>query len=242
MTKHFVHSPDPDGSLLVRELNHRINNELTYAICAVSIRAMESDEVAVKAALLDVVELLHDYADVHKALHMPQPAGLTDAASYLQRLCFSIAKYRLDRLGIRVLFSADELRLEGERCWWLGLILSELLTNVARHAQFGDRQPEAQVMLALVGSVVKCRVSDNGSTPELILRGRGLTIVGELAGGLGGRVHTACAAEGSSLLLTFPLTEAEQRAAGATRVVLKRRKLRSLSEIAGLRAENADPG
>lgn len=197
-------------------------------------QAMESNEVAVKTALLDVVELLHDCADVHKALHMPQAGRFTDSARYLQRLCFSIAKYRLDRLGIHVLYSSDQLRLEGERCWKLGLILSELLTNVARHAQFGDRQPAAHVRLALAGGVVKCVVSDNGSTPELILRGRGLTIVEELAGSLGGRLHTTCAAEGSSLLLTFPLTEAEHRAAGGTRVVLKRRKVRQPSEIADL--------
>ena len=214
MTKQSVQRADPDGSLLLRELNHRINNELTCAIRAVSIKAMKSDDVSVKAALLDVVALLHDYADVHKALKMPDPGRLTDAARYLQQLCFSIAKYRLDRLGIRVLFSADELRLEGERCWKLGLIVSELLTNVARHAQFDDRHPEAEVKFVLTGNVVKCRVSDNGSTPELVLRGRGLTIVGELASSLGGRIRASCAAEGSSLLLTFPLTEAEQRAAG----------------------------
>jgi two-component sensor histidine kinase len=39
------------GSLLLRELNHRINNELTCAMCAVSVKAMQSDNVAVKAAL-----------------------------------------------------------------------------------------------------------------------------------------------------------------------------------------------
>ena len=49
MTKHIAPLPDPDGSLLLRE----------------------SDDVAVKAALLDVVDLLHCYADVHKALRMP---------------------------------------------------------------------------------------------------------------------------------------------------------------------------
>ena len=65
----------------------------------------------------------------------------------------------------------------------------------------------------LAGNVVKCRVADNGSAPEPIRRGRGLAIIGELASSLGGSVHTSCAAEGSSLLLTFPLTEAEQRAA-----------------------------
>jgi hypothetical protein len=105
------------------------------------------------------------------------------------------------------LFSADDLRLEGERCWRLGLIVSELLTNVARHARFDGRHPEAKVKLLLAGSVVRCAVSDNGSASDLIVRGRGLTIVGELASSLGGRVHASCAAEGSSFLLTFALTE-----------------------------------
>ena len=227
MTKHIVQLPSPDGSLLLRELNHRIKNELTSAIYAVSAKAVRSDSVAVKAALLDVVDLLHHCADVHRALHMPDQRRLTDAASYLQQLCFSITKYRLDRLAVRVLFSADDLRLEGERCWKLGLIVSELLANVARHAQFGSRHPELQVKLKLAGNVVKCGVSDNGSAAEPARRGRGLTIVGELADSLGGRVHTSCTAEGSSFLLTFPLTVAEQRAAGATNVVkLKRRKMR----------------
>jgi two-component sensor histidine kinase len=217
MTKHIAPLPDPDGSLLLRELNHRVNNELTSsAICTVSAKAVESDDVAVKAALLDVVDLLHGYADVHKALRIPDPGHLTDAARYLQHVCFSITKYRLDRLSIRLVFSADDLRLESERCWKLGLIVSELLTNVARHARFDDRRPEANVKLLLAGSVVRCAVSDNGSASDLIVRGRGLTIVGELARSLGGRVHVSCAAEGSSFLLTFPLTKSEQRAAGAT--------------------------
>ena len=227
MTKHLVQLPNPDGSLLLRELNHRIRNELNSAVHTISAKAVHSDSVAVKAALLDVADLLHQCADVHRALRMPDQGRLTDAARYLQQLCFSISKYRLDRLAIRVLFSADDLRLEGERCWKLGLIVSELLTNVARHAQFDARDPELRVELMLAGNIVKCRVSDNGSASEPIRRGRGLAIIGELASSLGGRVHTSCAAEGTSFLVTFPLTEAEQRAAGATRVVkLKRRKMR----------------
>jgi two-component sensor histidine kinase len=242
MTKHIVQLPNPDGSLLLRELNHRIKNELTSAIYAVSAKAVQSDSVAVKAALLDVVDLLLQWGDVHRALHMPEQRRLTDAATYLQQLCFAVTKYRLDRLAIRVLFSADDLRLEGERCWKLGLIVSELLTNVARHAQFDGRHPELRVELMLAGSVVKCRVSDNGSAPEPIRRGRGLAIIGELADSLGGRVHTSCAADGSSFLLTFPLTEAEQRAASATHVVLKRRKIRRPQRLEASRTEGLGAG
>jgi hypothetical protein len=70
----------------------------------------------------------------------------------------------------------------------------------------------------LTGNVVRCIVSDNGSAPEPIRRGRGLRIIGELGGSLGGRVQTCCTAEGYSFLLNFPLTEAERRVAGATHV------------------------
>jgi two-component sensor histidine kinase len=239
MTKHIVLLPNPDESLLLRELNHRIGNELSSAIYAVSAKAVHSDNVAVKAALLDVVDLLHQCADVHRALHMPDQGRFTDAARYLQQLCFSITKYQLDRPAIRVVFSADDLRLEGERCWKLGLIVSELLTNVARHAQFDARHPELRVELMLARNVVKCRVSDNGAAPEPVRRGQGLAIVGELAGSLGGRVHTYCAAGGCSFLVTFLLTEAEQRAAGATHVVkLRRRKMRCPQRLEASRTED----
>lgn len=231
MIERVAQLPDPDGSLLLRELDHRIKNELTSAICAVSAKAMRSDNVTVKAALLDVVDFLHQWADVHRALHMPDQKRLTDAASYLQQLCLAMMKYRLNCLAIRVLYSADDLRLEGERCWKLGLIVSELLTNVARHVEFGAKHPELRVKLMLAGNVVKCGVSDNGSAPEPIRHGRGLTIVGELASSLGGRVQTSCAAQGSSFLLTFPLTDAEQCAASATFGVLKQRKIGRLRRL-----------
>ncbi len=242
MTQHIAPLPNPDGSLLLRELNHRVNNEFTSAIYAISAKAVKSDDVSVKTALLDVVDLLHGYADIHKALRMPDPGHLIDAARYLQHLCFSISKCRLDRLSIRLLCSAHDLWLEGERCWKLALIVSELLTNVARHARFEDRHPEAKVRLMLAGNVVRCEVSDNGSASDLFVRGRGLTIVGELASSLGGRVHASCAAEGSSFLLTFPLTESEQHAAAETHVVLKRRKVRRSHRLHVPSAEDAAAG
>jgi two-component sensor histidine kinase len=81
MTEHIAHLANSDKSLLLRELDHRIKNELTSAICAVSAKAVQSDSVIVKAALLEIVDFLHQWADVHHALHMPDqgrlpPAGL----------------------------------------------------------------------------------------------------------------------------------------------------------------------
>ena len=109
-----------DALTVVRELNHRINNDFASAINIVAVGAMLADDSEVKAALSKVVELLHQYADVHRALAIPQRGMLTDAAEYLRRLGVAISRSRLDRINIRLVLAADPLLLEADRCWRLG--------------------------------------------------------------------------------------------------------------------------
>jgi hypothetical protein len=60
-----------DAQTVVRELNHRINNDFASAINIVSVGAMLAEDSEVKAALSKVVELLHQYAEVPRALAIP---------------------------------------------------------------------------------------------------------------------------------------------------------------------------
>src|SRR5580693_4354813 len=115
--------------VLLHEINHRINNEFTAAISAVSAAAVHSGDQAVKAALSGVAELLHRYADVHRALQMPAHDTRVDAAAYLRQLCLSISGSILDQKKIKLMLSADQLWLQAEPCWRLGLIVHELITN-----------------------------------------------------------------------------------------------------------------
>ena len=54
--------------------------------------------------------------------------------------------------GIELELASRPLKLRSERCWKLGLIVSELITNSARHA-FGDRGGTIQVELSASGSL-----------------------------------------------------------------------------------------
>ena len=110
-----------DALTVVRELNHRINNDFTSAINIVSVGVMLAEDSEVKAALSKVVELLHQYAEVHRALAIPQRGALTDATEYLRRLGVAIRRSRLDRINIRLILAAKPLLLQGDRCWRLGL-------------------------------------------------------------------------------------------------------------------------
>lgn len=199
----------PDALTLVRELNHRVNNDFVSAMHIVSVGALLADNPEVKAALSKVIELLHQYAEVHRALATPEKGALTDAAEHLRRLGVAIGRSRLDRFNIRLILAVDPLLLEANRCWRLGLIVHELVTNSARHACFDNRDGEIRIELGRAGSTVNCRISDNGSRAKL-KPGCGLKIVAELARNLGARLKSEIDPNGTSLVIRFPLTERER--------------------------------
>lgn len=194
---------------LLFELNHRINNEFASAINFISLAAVRTENAEVKIALSHVAELLHQYADVHRALRMPESNAMIDAAEYLQTLCRSMARSKLDRMGIKLVLAAGTVRLHSERCWQLGMIVYELVTNVARHALFENRDGEVRVELSRAGAFARCGVSDNGSPVAGVRPGRGLGIIADLAKNLGGQVDQSFGARGSLFVLALPLVGKE---------------------------------
>jgi two-component sensor histidine kinase len=193
--------------MLLHELNHRINNEFAAIISAVSLAAASSHNDKVKTALADVTRLLHRYADVHRALQMPEHDAIIDAAVYLSELCLSISRSVLDDRKIKLVVSAQSMQLQAERCRRLGMILYELITNAARHA-FVDGSGEIRVAIWRDGAFVKCSVRDSGSAAVNIGLGRGLKIVDALSKALGGRFKQTLGSQGSKALLVFPRDDA----------------------------------
>jgi len=192
-----------DERVLLHELNHRINNEFAAAINLVSLAATRSCDENVKAALSGVRELLHHYADVHHALQMPENDMPIDATVYLHRLCLSISRSKLDHREIRLVLSVQLLPLQAQRCWRLGMIVNELITNAARHA-FAAGSGEIRVTVCRDGEFVKCSVKDNGSAASNIRLGQGLRIAERLSSALGGRIEQKFGPCGSAAALIFP--------------------------------------
>jgi len=171
--------------ILLHELNHRINNEFAAVISAVSLAARRSNNDEVKAALSGVVELLHQYADVHRALQMPECDTLVDAGTYLRRLCRSITRSQLEDRKISLVLAAQPLQLTAHHCWRLGEIRAELLR---------------------ADPFVECRIIDNGSTSGEVRPGHGLKIIDALTKSLGGQFAQTFGSQGSRAILVFPAT------------------------------------
>ena len=225
--------PDLDERTLVRELTHRVNNQLASAIDVVAAAAVRAEHPEAKGALGDVADLLQEQANVHRVLTIPEGDALVDAAQYLRQLCLATTRTLLEPIGVHLSFQADTLPLEPERCWRLGMAVHELLTNSARHACFDGRAGEIKIRLSLADRVVNCIIADNGSLSARLKPARGLGMVRDLIESLGGRLEYGFGPEYSSFLLVFLLTERERRAnrAVASRRTRTRRRLKTTSSL-----------
>jgi two-component sensor histidine kinase len=225
--------PDLDERTLVRELTHRVNNQLASAIDVVTAAAVRAEHPEAKVALGNVADLLQEQANVHRVLTIPEGNVLVDAAQYLRELFLATTRSRLEPIGVHLSFQADTLPLEPERCWRLGMAVHELLTNSARHACFDGRAGEIKIRLSLAHPAVNCIIADNGSLSMRLKPARGLGIVRDLIKSLGGRLEYGFGPEYSSFLLVFLLTERERRAnrAVASRRTRRRRRLETISSL-----------
>lgn len=212
MTTFVSRSSSVEEQVLLRELNHRINNEFASLLSLVTLAASRSSNNHVKLALRRVTSLLHNCADVHHALQMPDDdACVVDASAYLRKLCQSIRRSKLHRTKIGLALAARPLSLRSDQCWLLGMIVYELVTNAVRHA-FSSDTGEIRVELSLKGSFIECKVLDNGTAPVSKRPGRGLKIIDVLAKRLNGHFDQRFSKQGSTSNLVFPRNSGPQRA------------------------------
>jgi two-component sensor histidine kinase len=194
----------PAEFIWLRELTHRINNELASTIGVITLDANRSENSGVKLALARVIEHLYDHACLYRTLQIPQENNWIDATSYLRGLCQSISRVKLQRKGIQLVFVEHSVWLTSIQCWKLGMIVSELITNSCRHA-FGDRDGLIRVELKTRGLRAECRITDNGKGSEMVQSGNGTKIVQQLALALDGGIDLRFGADGAIATICFQI-------------------------------------
>jgi two-component sensor histidine kinase len=190
--------------LLLRELGHPIDNELTIAIGIIALATARAGSPDAKETLESVQNSLLNFVRVHQALRIPTSRPRTDGYSYLRQLCEAIERSKLDPMGIELEFVSHSLSIDSEQCWRMGMIIFELVTNAANHA-FRDIPGTIRVEVVNLGSTIRCCVRDDGiaASPQP-LPGEGLRIIEALTQELRGRFDQLFGATGSVSTLTFP--------------------------------------
>jgi two-component sensor histidine kinase len=189
--------------LLVEEISHRVANEYAIAIASIGLEAARIMDADARAALRRVSTKLSAFAEVHRALQSPRADDEMNLGDHLDRLCAAISDAALRDRGVKLILLEDEIVLSSEKCWRVGLIIAELITNAVRHG-FGGKGGMIVIEVRQAGAEVLCQVSDNGGCEPDPPASRGRKVVEGLAGDLGGDISWRFEPSGVTALLSFP--------------------------------------
>lgn len=200
-------APSPTGpthQLLLAEFIHRSANDFAVA-CAEICSAKQSATLdAMRDRLETATERMFALASIQRLLQRPNEDSI-NLGSKLCELCHHHAQARFAEQGVFVRVRPADVSIDSARGWVVLMIVSELLTNSARHA-FEAPGGMVDVVLSQTDGEIRCVVSDDGVgiRPTRTSPGAGSTIIAALARETGILCGPAESAVGTKMQLRLP--------------------------------------
>jgi len=195
--------------ILFQEMQHRVANSLQIiaSILLLKARAVTSEET--RNHLQDAHQRVMSVAAVQQHLHATDGIDRIEVASYLEKLCGSLASSMVgDSRPITIKVVAAKGDIESSEAVSVGLIVTELLINAIKYAFPTDRAgAEVVVTYEIQGADWRLTVADNGVGRQtdqagLANSGLGTAVVKALAEQLGARIDPISSDAGMSISIT----------------------------------------
>ena len=189
--------------LLLRELQHRMKNNLQIIVSFLALQRRQSSSEEARERIASVMDRVLAIGLAHDQLSFKDSASTVNMRDYLKALCANIDP-RHPKISIEV--DGDAAGIPLDRAVPIGLIVNELVTNSVKYA-FDEDGGAINVVFRLDETIgeAKLSVSDNGRGMGPAREGAfGLRLVESLIGQLGGRRTTSEVQKGTSTIMSFP--------------------------------------
>ena len=195
-----------ERDLLIREIHHRVKNNLQSIVGLLHLQARRSTHAESKAVLGESSAKIKAIAAIHELLYGSDDLGKIDIKAYLPRLVESFFS-SIDGLSVDVRYRIDPVLLTMDQAVAVGTIAVEVLTNAYKHAVPEDGKLQVFVAVEVREHHVRLTVHDNGKAPaggfENIREGMGMAIVAQTCERLKGGTYRFVWQQGALFELEF---------------------------------------
>jgi two-component system, chemotaxis family, CheB/CheR fusion protein len=152
-----------EKSLLLREIHHRVKNNLQVIVSLLSLQASHTEDPRVLAAFDETKGRVRAIAQIHEQLYATDDLREVEIGAYLDALARDlVGLHATVPGGVRLRVEAPEMVLPIEKAIPVGLIANELLLNSLKYG-FPSGSGDLSLTLELlpVGDA-RLRIEDNG--------------------------------------------------------------------------------
>ncbi|MBL8966788.1 MAG: PAS domain-containing protein [Spirochaetaceae bacterium] len=152
-----------EKEILLREMNHRIKNNLNLVMSLVSMQEEEMDARSAAAFLADLEARITSVAQLHELLYKSGNALELDCAEYLRTALGKVFEaFVAAGNGTRLEFELESVSMPTDSVLPIGLVATELLTNAIKYGTGARGAGRISVKLASRDGSLVLRVEDDG--------------------------------------------------------------------------------
>lgn len=199
---------------LLRDVNHRVGNNLAMVSALLNVQSRQSGEPAVRTALQQAQSRIQAIAAGQRRLRLDIETDEIDARAYMEDLLAEIGKAAEGR-PIEVSLAMDAIRLPGRDAVSFVVIVNELVTNAIKHAFPNGMAGKIVVRLEETvqedAATLALSVEDDGigMPGEIETRGLGQTVIASLLRSMQATMTSTpldpdSSRPGTCVTLTFP--------------------------------------
>ncbi len=185
-----------EKEILLREVHHRVKNSLAMILGFIRLSQDEPDFLGCKSLLEHLGNKVESIALVYQHLHEGQVFSTVELSLYLNKLIPQI----IDSITIRDRFTVEydiaESEVDADSGIWIGLIITELITNTVRHGYSTNQPGRISISFSRVRSRYLLDYQDFGvGIPEDYMRraetSLGIQLIQGLTQRMGGTMEVA---------------------------------------------------
>jgi len=197
-----------EKTVLLKEVHHRVKNNLQIVSSLLSIQANGIEEDTLRNKFSESQDRVHAMALVHEQLYQSEDMSHIDFGEYLKELSGRLQQVYA-RPGVTTVVEAEDISLSLDQSIPCGLLASELISNAYKHAFKGRDMGTLMIRIGCEnGGTIVLDIKDDGmGLSEASSPGKkntiGLTLVHLLADQLGGSVGHGTGA-GCHFMIRFP--------------------------------------
>ena len=163
-SKQLIESKNEENELLLKELHHRVKNNLQVIYSLINLQKRRLDSPALHQSLSMVQNRIKTMSLVHQNLHENDNLKEVNLGSYIKTISdYLKSLYFREEKEISIQLEIDSsIELSMDKAITIGLLINEILSNSLKYAFKGRPEGRISIDVQKLHSGIQMKIKDNG--------------------------------------------------------------------------------